>query len=50
LPPTRRAGGAAVAWLDAALAAARLEVLERTTLADLVAVERRSSTDGDWNI
>ena len=50
LPPPRRAGGAAVAWLDGALAAARREVLERTTLADLVAVERRSSTDPDWNI
>jgi DNA-binding IscR family transcriptional regulator len=49
-PPPGRAGGAAVAWLDAALAAARREVLERTTLADLVAVDRRSSTDPDWNI
>jgi DNA-binding IscR family transcriptional regulator len=49
-PPARRAGGVAVAWLDTALAAARLEVLERTTLADLIAVERRSSTDPDWNI
>jgi Rrf2 family transcriptional regulator, cysteine metabolism repressor len=50
LPPVRRAGGAAVAWLADALAGARRDVLERTTLADLVAIERRRSTHEDWNI
>jgi DNA-binding IscR family transcriptional regulator len=49
-PLTHRAGGAAVAWLDDALACARRGVLETTTLADLVAIERRSETREDWHI
>jgi len=48
--PAPRAGGAAVRWLDAALVAARREVLERVTVADLVALERRSATREDWTI
>ena len=49
-PLTHRAGGAAVAWLDDALTGARRGVLETTTLADLVAIERRSETREDWYI
>ena len=50
VPPTHRAGGAALSWLDDALAGARRGVLEKTTLADLVAIERRSADKEDWNI
>ena len=50
VPPARAAGGAAVVWLEAALAAARREVLERTTIADLVAIERRATAREDWII
>ena len=50
VPPAHRAGGAAVAWLESALAGAWLAVLERTTLAGLLAIERRDKSNDDWTI
>ncbi len=43
-------GRGAAAWLADALADARRAVLERTTLADLVAIERRAANAEDWMI
>jgi len=52
LPETAGASrvGPAVRWLAGRLAAARREVLERTTLAGLLAVEREQRAGTDWQI
>jgi hypothetical protein len=49
--PAPAAGSSpAIAWLEDRLAAARRAVLDRTTLAGLLAVERERRAETDWQI
>jgi hypothetical protein len=49
-PAPAAVGSPALVWLADRLAAARRAVLDRTTLAGLLAVERERRTDTDWEI